>query len=343
MQKHLLIVALICAASPAQAQSLMQEREGFVTVVQAARALIEADVQAADANGAIRRWDRRWQRRLERVQRRRQRLRRCEPRSCAVVEVCKLAASSAAMFVLGVRSRVLAAPDEWSLGSVAKTLASNRMMADEAARRRRAGLSCEDIQDPLSEYRDSAESTGIAGDHLLDEVRVGDVEAYLSIAEGGLAGLEALTLLRRTQQAEAHSVRARAAREQCTGEGLPATALDLVTEALTRTQMPNYPPLALRAAGFEPSSETGREEMVRSRTAALQSLRNRDPEITRAFLRLVTEQGGDRAPEHLVDLIGEVYVRLSIEQATLLIVCEEHRDQASAELPRNNESAPPPN
>ena len=213
---------------------------------------------------------------------------------------------------------------------MAKTLASNRLMADEAARRRRAELSCEDIQDPLSEYRESTEATGVAGDHhSLDEVRVGDVEAYLSIAEDGLDGLEALLLRRRRQQAEAHSVRANAARVQCSEEGPSATALNVVTEALTRTQMSNYPPLALRAAGFAPSSETGREEMVRTRAMALQRLRSRDLETTRAFLHLVKDQGGDRAPELLVELIAQVYVRLPLEHATLLIVCEQHRAQPS--------------
>ena len=58
--KLFLGIVFIFAASPAHAQSVTQERRAFGVVVTAARALIELEVQAADANGAVRQWDGRW-------------------------------------------------------------------------------------------------------------------------------------------------------------------------------------------------------------------------------------------------------------------------------------------
>ena len=140
------------STSTTDAQSLRRLRSDFLTVLTAAAELRELNVQPGDANGSVRRWDREWDRRLQRLRTGSHMHRECmnlRP-SCDEKERCALAPASLAAATSLSRSNVFREPDQWSLNLTWQTLAARRLVADEAARRRGQGLSCEDIPGPNS-------------------------------------------------------------------------------------------------------------------------------------------------------------------------------------------------
>jgi hypothetical protein len=160
-------------------------------VLDAADELVAIDPQPADANGALRRWDAAWRARLDRLHRRPPVRAQCiAPRDCTAREVCELVAwmGGAASAVLSARAGMLrtsdlaAAMGDNVLVEMAWSLAVRRVVADEAARRRGARLSCEDLAP--SEMVNSWSSDAVVV--RLQEMRSqGDVSGLLAAARDG--------------------------------------------------------------------------------------------------------------------------------------------------------------
>lgn len=202
-----LLVFVLIAVEPcaASAQVDARARAAFVLVLDAADALTRVEPQPADANGQLRAWDRLWRARLDRLLRRPPVRAQCiAPRDCAEREVCELVAwmSGAAADVLHARGEMLRDPNDWlgggpreGVAAMAHALALRRLVADDAARRRRARLSCEDL--PMREEYASARRSSDATEpdasavHLRRLREAGETRLLLAFAQGGLAGLAA--------------------------------------------------------------------------------------------------------------------------------------------------------
>lgn len=208
------VVAIGGVPARSHAQGAVRARSTFATVLDAADDLARIEPQPADANGELRRWDRRWRASLDRLLRRPPVRAQCiAARECAAREACELVAwmGGAAADVLHARAGMLRDPNDWlgggpreGIAEMAHALALRRLVADEAARRRRARLSCEDLpmrEQYASEWRssDAAEPDASAGQirRLRD---AGEARLLLAFARGGLPGLEA-ELRRRLAQA----------------------------------------------------------------------------------------------------------------------------------------------
>lgn len=337
---RLLVCALVVGAAlgyPTEVRA-QTERARFEVVVQAAEDLVEIDVRTADANGELRRWDRRWGGRLRRMARRSSSIRRCmNPRSCARREVCAIDSAGAALEVRTTRASVLEEyAREQAVPSTIASLASRRLVADEAARRRAERLSCEDLP-AVAEvagfahgFSDPSVLTAVSGPTEFAELaQRGDHEALLALARGGAAALRALLRERIEAAAVARARRAREAASRCPASGPPEDLVESIAEALRSGPARRHRriwPLALRAAGLSeadasPTAGTADRDRRRRVREAEQRLLHGDLDVARTFVALVRDEGGDRAAELLAELMRDIYRRISLEDAAVLVSC----------------------
>lgn len=198
------IIAFSASPAHAAAQNVGRARSTFATVLDAAEALARVEPQPGDANGELRGWDRRWRARLDQLVRRPPVRAQCiASHDCAAREVCELVAwmGGGAGEVLHARGGMLSEASDWlgggpreGIAEMAYTLALRRLVADEAARRRGARLSCEDLpmrEEYASPWRssDATEPETSAG-HLRRLREAGETRLLLAFARGGMAGLE---------------------------------------------------------------------------------------------------------------------------------------------------------
>ena len=327
---------LLFGPSTARAQRARggQARSTFTTVVEAATALAALEPQPADANGSLRAWDRRWRRRLRQFSVRSAHT-RCAfaPDSCAEREECALAPGLVAFQVISARDAMLGDLHQHSVFVAAETLAARRLVADEAARRRRAGLSCEDLPSSL-DIGDRRAVEALHAPSGFAELRdAQDVQALLALAHGGPSGLRAL-LEERAEMAAAESRRRlREAEARCDDVEATEELLRRVASGLHMAAVRGdyeFASFGLRAAGFEEDALRPREsrgdptagpEHSPRRQEAWNRLAGRDPELARAAVILLAEHEGASAVERLVEMMGRVYHRVSPDDAALLVAC----------------------
>jgi hypothetical protein len=177
----LVVIAALALPSLASAQrgsrtvSIARARSTFETMATARRELRSLDVQPADANGAVAAWDRRWARPIARMER--EAMGACldmladrlgAPADCRLRETIALFCHVAYSVSMARRSIYDRIPE--GDGDVPDEFEARQAIADEAARRREARLSCEDLPDH-TEIRGSASSgwTRLDGTPLIPE------------------------------------------------------------------------------------------------------------------------------------------------------------------------------
>lgn len=141
-----------------------QARSYFDEMERAWRELLALDVQPADANGAVARWDRAWSVRVARAGRATRDACFTSSHDCGVLErdvlMCNLVGDISA-----ARASVFTRDDD---ADPHDPIAWRRAIADEAARRRAARLSCEDMPRVSRQvYQDACGRWYLHGDRAL--------------------------------------------------------------------------------------------------------------------------------------------------------------------------------
>lgn len=130
---------------------------------QAWTALEALHPQPADANGDVRGWDRVWERRLSTAAGYRCASIPFADRTCHYAEISVLMCTGASISLDHARTEIFREP----VPRAADTLDVYVAIADEAARRAAAGLSCEDLPDAANVTRDSSGEWVIHGSEYL--------------------------------------------------------------------------------------------------------------------------------------------------------------------------------
>lgn len=149
------VVALATVCAPALAQrrrpttSPAAALREYEEIEHALRDLVALQPQPGDADGAVRAWDRRWAARMAAAHRRSS-CPRIGSHECGDVAVRELACNAAYYLVLSPRDGLLQGFDgEWA-ERAQEAAAARRAVAEEAMRREREGMSCEDVPNGFS-------------------------------------------------------------------------------------------------------------------------------------------------------------------------------------------------
>ena len=213
---------------------------------------------------------------------------------------------------------------------VAVSLAAKRLVADEAKRRRLAGLSCEDL--PLDHgYDEEFFTSGPVDLEALQSAE--DVLALLAVARGGAPAYQALLQERAAREAQERQQRLEEATVACEAGAAPSEVAIAQFWRAARSRASTASDLFMRAAGYvdpRPPSDDGltweerrqlRESEARSRRSAEERLNAGDPSVIRSVSSLLVEEHGERASDALVAAMSRAYATIPAGDAAMIIAC----------------------